>query len=104
VRIIGQIILVCLVISALQRLVAVLAIGIVFCVLIGLLVEPQRTVGFMVLSLLFTGFSVHPWLTAAVLGLLLGIVLIADGAKAAKKESAVLKGLPSRRSDVKEES
>ena len=80
-RLIGQIILVCLVISALQGLVAVLAIAIVLSLFVDLLVRPERTVGLMALGLLCTGLFVHPWLTIGVIGLLLAVVLIADAGR-----------------------
>jgi hypothetical protein len=93
VRLLGQIILVCLVISALQGLVAVLAITILLALLISLLVQPERTVGLMALGLLCSGLFIHPWLTIGFLGFLLVVVLIADVGRTADQEASEPKRL-----------
>lgn len=82
-RLLGQIIVLCLVLSALQGLAAVLAIAIILCLFVGLLIRPEQTMGLIALGLLFTGFSIHPWITIGIIGLLFAIVLIADAGKTA---------------------
>ena len=76
-RVLGQILLVCLVIAALQGLVAVLAIVIVLFLLWGLFFRTEQTVGLIVLGLLLSALQIHPWITVGALILLAGVVLIA---------------------------
>jgi hypothetical protein len=76
-RVLGQILLICLVISALQGAVAVLAIAIMLILLWGLFFRTEQTVGLMVLGLLLSALQFHPWITIGALITLAGAVLIA---------------------------
>lgn len=77
-RLLGQIILVCVIVSALQGLVAVLAIAIVLFILWGLLFRTAETIGLLVMLGLMAALQSHPWITIGA-GLALGGVLLIAG-------------------------
>ena len=62
-RLLGQILFVCLVLAALQGLVAVLVIAIVLLLIFGILFKTRETVGLLIFGLLLTVLQVHPWVT-----------------------------------------
>jgi hypothetical protein len=79
----GQIILFCLVISAFQGALAVLAIGFMLFLVWGLFFRTEQTLGLMALGALITALQVHPFATVGVIIGLAGAVLIADRKKTA---------------------
>ena len=73
-KLLGQILFVALLISALEGLVAVLAIAIVLFLIWGLLVRTEQTVGLLVVLGLMAALQAHPWMTIGA-GLALGGIL-----------------------------
>ena len=70
-RVVGQILLVCLIIAAFQGLVAVLAIAIVLFLIWGILFRTSETVGLLIVLGLVAALQAHPWVTICV-GMVLG--------------------------------
>ena len=76
-RLLGQIILLCLIVTALQGAMAVLMIAIVLSLIWGLFYRPEETLGCIGLGLLLAALQVHPWLTIGAALALAAVVLIA---------------------------
>lgn len=76
-KLLGQILLVCVLLSVLKALVAFIAIGIVLLLIWGLLFRTPETVGIVAFSLLLEALRVHPLVTVGLILLLLGIVWLA---------------------------
>ena len=89
-----QVILVCLVIVALQGLVAVLAIAIVLSLIWGLFFRTEQTVGLIAFSLLITALQAHPVMTIGALVALTGAFLIAGRTKRPKASDPQQIALP----------
>lgn len=78
-NVLGQLILVCLVIVALQGLVAVLAIAIVLSLIWGLFFRTGQTVGLIAFGLLIAALQAHPVITIGAIVAVTGALLIARG-------------------------
>lgn len=80
-RLIGQIILLCLAIAALQVILSLIAVAIVLLLLWGLIFRTQATLGLLLFAL-FLGFAAtHPFVFAALLLTVLGIKFMASRRK-----------------------
>jgi hypothetical protein len=77
VNLLGQIILVCLVIMAIQGLVAVLTVAIALSLLWGLFFRTGQTLGLIASFVLITALQVHPWATIGAFVALTAVVWIA---------------------------
>jgi hypothetical protein len=97
-RLLGQILLISLFIAALQGILAVLAVGIVLALILGLIVRPTETAGLLLFLLLLKALEVHPWATIGIGGLLVAAVLIArrkrDGSVRASDKPRLLSHQP----------
>ena len=76
-RLLGQILLVCVLISALQALAAVIVITLILVLVWGLIYRTREIAGLLMVSLLIEGLQVHPVVTIGLIILLFGVVLIA---------------------------
>lgn len=76
-RLAGQIILVCLLVAALQALLAILAVAFVLLLVWGLLFRTRETVGLIAFCLFLEALFAHPFATICVTAVLAGLVLIA---------------------------
>lgn len=75
-NLLGRFILVCLIISALQGLMAVLAIATALFFLWGLFFRTEQTVGLVAVGLLLSALQVHPLLTIGAIVCLTVVLLI----------------------------
>ena len=76
-RLAGQVLLACLIICALQAILAALAVGILLLLIWGLLFRTRETVGLLALLLFLKALEVHPLATIAVCAAVLACFLIA---------------------------
>ena len=76
-RLLCQIFLVCVLISALQALAAVIVITLMLVLVWGLIYRTRETAGLLIVCLLIEGLQVHPVVTIGLTILLFGVVLIA---------------------------
>lgn len=77
-RLAGQIMLVCLLLAALQALIAILTVAFVLLLVWGLLFRTRETVGLIAFCLFLEALFVHPFTTIGIIVLLAAIVLIAN--------------------------
>jgi hypothetical protein len=82
-NLLGQILLACLVVAALQGILAVLAVGLVLAFVIGLIWRPAETVPLLLFLLLLEALGRWPLTTLSSLAVLAGAFLIAARAKRA---------------------
>jgi hypothetical protein len=75
-RLLGQILLACLVLAALQGILAVLAVGIVLALVVGAIWRPAETLPLLVIFAVLAGLDAHPWATIGAIGALFGVWLI----------------------------
>lgn len=76
-KLIGQILLVCVLLSVVKALVVLIAVAIVLLLVWGIIYHTPETVGLIALSLLLEGLQVHPIATVGVIMLVGCIVLLA---------------------------
>lgn len=76
-RLAGQIMLVCLLLAALQALLAILAVAFVLLLVWGLLFRTRETVGLIAFCLFLEALFTHPFVTIGVIAVLAGVVWIA---------------------------
>jgi hypothetical protein len=76
-NLLGQILLALLVIAALQGILAVLAVGIVLALIVGLIWRPGETIPLLLVFALLAALDAHPLATIGAIGALGGILLIA---------------------------
>ena len=62
-RLLGQIILVCVILAALQALLAVVALVLVFAVIVGLITKPRETWGLLFVFLILASLEAYPLAT-----------------------------------------
>jgi membrane-bound ClpP family serine protease len=86
----GNILFVCLLIAALQGILAVLAVGLILALLVSAIVSPVETFGIVALLLVLRALELWPLPTTAVMMALLGIVFVAH----VKKRGAEAVGRP----------
>jgi hypothetical protein len=77
-NLLGNILLACLVIAALQGILAVLAVAVVLLILWGLITRPAETIPLLLLFALLQALELWPVATLTVIGCLGGAVLIAS--------------------------
>lgn len=75
-KLLGQMLLVCLILGAIQAVIVVIAIAFMLLLVWGLLFRTKETAGLIALCLLIEGFQVHPLVTTCVIALLVGLLLI----------------------------
>ena len=83
-RLLGQIFLVCLIIAALQGVLAVLAVGIALALVVGIIWRPAETISLLLFLLLLEALGRWPLATVGSLASLGGVLLIASRAKRAR--------------------
>ena len=76
-KLVGQILLVCVLLSVLKALVAFIAIAIVLLLIWGLLFRTPATVGLISFSLLIEALQLHPLVAGVLVVLISCIILIA---------------------------
>ena len=76
-RLLGQILLACLLIAVLQGILAVIAIGIVLALIVGLIWRPAETIGLLIVLGLITALQTYPWMTIGVSLAIVCVLLIA---------------------------
>ena len=74
-RLLGQIIFVCLVLAALQALLAVAAFAVIGLVIVGLITKPNETWGFLFLCAIMASLQAYP-LATLVAGAILGCAVL----------------------------
>ena len=74
-RLLGQIIFVCLVLAALQALLAVAAFAVIGLVIVGLITKPNETWGFLFLCAIMASLQAYP-LATLVAGASLGCAVL----------------------------
>ena len=76
-RVLGQILLVCVLISALQALAAVIVITFMLALVWGLIHRTREMAGLLIVCILIEGLQVHPVVTIGLIVLFFGAFLIA---------------------------
>jgi hypothetical protein len=75
-NLLGNILLACLLIAALQGILAVLAVGVVLLLLWGLITRPAETIPLLLLFAVLAGLGAHPLETIATIAALGGLLWI----------------------------
>ena len=76
-KLLGQILFVCVLISALQALVAVIVFATLLFLAWALLFRTKQAIGFIAFCLLIEALQLYPIVTLCSIGLLVGVLLIA---------------------------